>query len=91
MASAFEFPRPIKKAAAQCKTVEEQFDNDGCLGDALALNMDAVRHLRSVIPLESERVCSALYLDNGQARVIADVAISLINQLEDYMVEPVEE
>ncbi len=85
MTTAFELPRPAKKSARSCITIDEQFDNDTCLGDALVLNMDAVRHLRSVIPLESERVCSALYLDNGQARLIADVAISLINKFEDEL------
>ena len=91
MTTVFGFPPPEKLAARHCITVDEKFDNDDWLGDALALNMDAVRHLRSVIPMQSERVCSALYLDNRQARLIADVAIDFINRLEDYMVEPVEE
>lgn len=85
MTQVIGFPAPQKKHARQCITIDEQFDNGELLGDALVLNMDAVRHLRSAIPLESERVCSALYLGDSETQLIANVAIALINALEDQM------
>ena len=93
MTTAFELPRPAKKSARSCITIDEQFDNDTCLGDALVLNMDAVRTLWQVIPFSTlvNRVQSAENLSDSEIRLIANAAIAFINDLEDELSRQPEE
>ena len=87
MTTVFGFPPPKKKPARYCLTLEEKFDNGEHLGDALALNMEAVRTLWQVIPFSTleNRVQSAENLSDSEIRLIANAAIYFINDLEDEL------
>lgn len=69
--------RPIARFR---KTVDERFDHDDWLGDALAENMELVRELRSMLP-ESGRKSET----RREAQIAEGAAMVLIDALEAYM------
>lgn len=80
MTYVFEFPKPEKLPAISCKTVDERFDHDDWLGDALSENMELVRDLRGMLPASGRKSET-----RREAQITEAAAMALIEALEAYM------